>query len=278
MMVSVATTLDVPIKLIFPGPKRGGMLGLGDVVLPGIMMALALRFDLYMFYLKKTRAISQGATKALTPRSGTVQTKFNFNDSKEDPETGKPIYYTPTGYQGERFWTAPSIFALLPWPLCLLSPNPAKDIPDSIRGGSFPKPYFTASIAGYVTGMLVTLFVLNAYNHAQPALLYLVPGVLGALWGTGLIRGEHKDMWNYSEDGGLSSEQKNPKTMSEDESLKAKDKSVERASLTKEHNDKSETEKGKAAKRAEEYANHVFLISLTKPKVKAGLAMDEQSS
>src|SRR6202035_2060452 len=37
LMVTVATKLDVPIKLVFPGPKRGGMLGLGDVVLPGIM-------------------------------------------------------------------------------------------------------------------------------------------------------------------------------------------------------------------------------------------------
>jgi minor histocompatibility antigen H13 len=53
MMVTVATKLDVPIKLVFPGPKHGGMLGLGDVILPGIMMALALRFDLYLHYLNK---------------------------------------------------------------------------------------------------------------------------------------------------------------------------------------------------------------------------------
>lgn len=57
MMVTVATKLDVPIKLVFPGPKRGGMLGLGDVVLPGIMMALALRFDLYVHYLNKKSAL-----------------------------------------------------------------------------------------------------------------------------------------------------------------------------------------------------------------------------
>jgi len=52
LMVTVATSLDVPIKLVFPGPGRGSMLGLGDVVLPGIMMALALRFDLYLHYLR----------------------------------------------------------------------------------------------------------------------------------------------------------------------------------------------------------------------------------
>jgi minor histocompatibility antigen H13 len=51
--------------------------------------------------------------------------------------------------------------------------------------------------------MLVTLWVLNVYNHAQPALLYLVPGVLVGLWGTAYGRGEFWLMWNYTEDGSL---------------------------------------------------------------------------
>lgn len=41
------------------------------------------------------------------------------------------------------------------------------------------------------------------YNHGQPALLYLVPGVTGSLWLTGWVRGEIKDMWGYTEDGSL---------------------------------------------------------------------------
>lgn len=50
-MVKVATTLDVPIKLLWPksillGGGRGHtMLGLGDVVIPGTFVALALRYD-----------------------------------------------------------------------------------------------------------------------------------------------------------------------------------------------------------------------------------------
>lgn len=50
-MVKVATTLDVPIKLLWPksmlfSDARGfTMLGLGDVVLPGTFIALALRYD-----------------------------------------------------------------------------------------------------------------------------------------------------------------------------------------------------------------------------------------
>lgn len=51
-MVKVATSLDVPIKLLWPksmtfAAERGfTMLGLGDVVIPGIFIALALRYDL----------------------------------------------------------------------------------------------------------------------------------------------------------------------------------------------------------------------------------------
>ncbi|EGO00270.1 hypothetical protein SERLA73DRAFT_180769 [Serpula lacrymans var. lacrymans S7.3] len=51
VMVKVATTLDVPIKLLWPksmefsGARGFTMLGLGDVVIPGTFVALALRYD-----------------------------------------------------------------------------------------------------------------------------------------------------------------------------------------------------------------------------------------
>jgi minor histocompatibility antigen H13 len=51
VMVKVATSIDVPIKLLWPkslllAPAHGfTMLGLGDVVIPGTFVALALRYD-----------------------------------------------------------------------------------------------------------------------------------------------------------------------------------------------------------------------------------------
>ncbi|KAJ1662516.1 hypothetical protein GGF38_003323 [Coemansia sp. RSA 25] len=53
VMVSVAKNFDAPIKVVFPKclfPADGGklaftMLGLGDIVVPGIFVALCLRFD-----------------------------------------------------------------------------------------------------------------------------------------------------------------------------------------------------------------------------------------
>lgn len=52
-MVKVATKVDAPIKLLWPKSMwlvsdRGfTMLGLGDVVVPGIFVALALRYDVH---------------------------------------------------------------------------------------------------------------------------------------------------------------------------------------------------------------------------------------
>ncbi|XP_052119181.1 signal peptide peptidase 2-like isoform X2 [Arachis duranensis] len=48
VMVSAAKSFDAPIKLLSPtadSTRPFSMLGLGDIVIPGIFIALALRFD-----------------------------------------------------------------------------------------------------------------------------------------------------------------------------------------------------------------------------------------
>ena len=50
-MVTVALNLDAPIKLLFPYNLYGdevktSLLGLGDIVIPGIFIALCLRYDI----------------------------------------------------------------------------------------------------------------------------------------------------------------------------------------------------------------------------------------
>jgi len=53
VMVSVATGLDIPIKILVPLFLPGGgedeftLIGLGDIVLPGLLICFALRFDDY---------------------------------------------------------------------------------------------------------------------------------------------------------------------------------------------------------------------------------------
>lgn len=46
VMVSVATRMDVPIKLKFPNHPGFSILGLGDLVIPGFLSALCIKFDI----------------------------------------------------------------------------------------------------------------------------------------------------------------------------------------------------------------------------------------
>lgn len=178
-MVTVAKSLDVPIKLMFPRPgdpqdptsaPSHAMLGLGDVVLPGIVIGLALRFDLYLFYLRRQKRVA--ATSA-----GEVET------------VEKAEYFPLAGRWSDHFWT----HSLLGRPLWSRDDNKPE------APFTFPKTYFKASLVGYVSGLLATLGVMMIWNHAQPALLYLVPGVLGSVWLTAVFRGELSLMWNYTE-------------------------------------------------------------------------------
>ncbi|XP_073105511.1 signal peptide peptidase 1 isoform X2 [Elaeis guineensis] len=108
VMVSVAKSFDAPIKLLFPtsdSARPFSMLGLGDIVIPGIFVALALRFD-----------VSRGEQKR----------------------------------------------------------------------------YFNSAFFGYTLGLVVTIVVMNWFQAAQPALLYIVPGVIGSVAVHCLWKGEVK--------------------------------------------------------------------------------------
>ncbi|KAF2263396.1 intramembrane protease 2 [Lojkania enalia] len=177
MMVIVAKSLDIPIKLVFPRPQVAdappshAMLGLGDVVLPGIMIGLALRFDLFLFYLRRQKHVQ-------------------LDEAEGELQVVKPKYFSLAGRWSDHFWT----HSLTGRPLFSTSQDSKCEAPFT-----FPKIYFTASLIGYVVGMLATLGVMHFWGHAQPALLYLVPGVLGSLWLTALARGELGLMWGFSE-------------------------------------------------------------------------------
>eukprot|EP00559_Dactyliosolen_fragilissimus_P007558 CAMPEP_0184855460 /NCGR_PEP_ID=MMETSP0580-20130426/706_1 /TAXON_ID=1118495 /ORGANISM="Dactyliosolen fragilissimus" /LENGTH=400 /DNA_ID=CAMNT_0027349975 /DNA_START=57 /DNA_END=1259 /DNA_ORIENTATION=- len=134
VMVTVAKSLDGPIKIYFPRsltPNEDGaidlsLLGLGDIVIPGFFLSLLLRFD---------------AHNAKVPY-------FSVDN----------VHYT------------------------------------------FPKPYFHSSLIGYIIGMALTMFVMIKFQAAQPALLYLVPACLGSSFLTAVIRGEIKQLLDYSEE------------------------------------------------------------------------------
>lgn len=121
VMVTVAKSFEAPIKLVFPqdvlvrglSANNFAMLGLGDIVVPGIFIALLLRFD-----------------HSLGRKSNT---------------------------------------------------------------------YFYSAFFAYFMGLLTTMLIMYLFNHAQPALLYLVPACLGAPMLVALIKGDIKTLFLYED-------------------------------------------------------------------------------
>lgn len=197
-MVTVATQLDAPIKLTYETTNRSSILGLGDIVVPGIFICLALRFDLWQHYERKiTRKETelQTVTKEGIPNDEAVSTTTGGGEVTTVQTAYRNVkapFVDPRGKWGDRFWT--STFTGF-----FTGKSAMKDLNDSV----FPKTYFRVTIFGYLLGMLATLAVLIITKHGQPALLYLVPGVVGSAYLTGWWRGELGDMWKYTEDGSL---------------------------------------------------------------------------
>jgi len=156
VMVTVAKSFDAPIKLLFPrivdavaaaadavvdavpaagvegvAPAKPGrpfnMLGLGDIVVPGIFIALMLRMDV---------ARAKAAPPAVPPRAR----------------------------------------------------------------------YFRTVMGGYVLGLGTTIAVMNIFNAAQPALLYIVPAVLGAVAARAAVAGELPAVLAWEEESGAEEE------------------------------------------------------------------------
>ncbi|KAI0172784.1 signal peptide peptidase-domain-containing protein [Hypoxylon sp. FL1284] len=184
-MVTVATKLDVPIKLVFEGPTKSSMLGLGDIVLPGIFVGLCLRFDHYMYYYRQRKLVPV-ELKHEDESSGQL-----VSNTQTRRMVVKPDYVNPQGQWGDWFWSTRLVKSFSP------------DATPALKASAFPKTYFYTAMVGYLIAMVMTLAMLLVYRHAQPALLYLVPGVIFAVWLMGMARGELREMWAYTEDGQL---------------------------------------------------------------------------
>jgi minor histocompatibility antigen H13 len=191
MMVTVAKSLDIPIKILVPRPpdaddpsRAFGMLGLGDIVLPGFMIGMALRFDLHLHYMRLQRTSHAENGPANVEGNSVDGSTQNEKDtvSESTQTAGKPKYVPPIRHWSSRVWTSSRL------------------LPPIFASGSFRKTYFTVSFLGYILGMAATEAAMHYANHAQPALLYLVPAVLISLLLTAVVRGELHAMWEYTEE------------------------------------------------------------------------------
>lgn len=96
------------------------MLGLGDIVVPGIFVALCLKFDIDQCVAKKLKKVSE-----------------------------------------------------------------------------FKLPYFTTSFIGYIAGICATFAAMHIFDHAQPALLFLVPTCTLSVLAVAFFKGEIKKLEAY---------------------------------------------------------------------------------
>lgn len=190
-MVTVATTLDVPIKLTFKVASRQSILGLGDIVIPGMVVTWTLRYDLARFYFAK---IKSEPTEMTVVRTDDTGTKVETQEAKQ-LQILTP-YVNAKGTWGEQVWVR-GLSGFIP-----LLPR-RRQVPPELAAAEFPKVYFSAAMVGYSLGMLATLTMLLVFERGQPALLYLVPCMLGAVALTAVARGEWKQLWNFTEDGSL---------------------------------------------------------------------------
>jgi minor histocompatibility antigen H13 len=270
-MVTVATTLDVPIKLTFEAANRKSILGLGDIVIPGMVIGWALRLDLWIHYYTKIKYESTDLKiMEKDATSGEIITRSEVKHKEV-----KAPYVDAKGNWGERLWTRQS-FGLFG----------SGSLPPDVAASKFSKTYFYASMVGYFLGMMVTLAMLLIFKHGQPALLYLVPGVLGSLLLTSLVRGEFKELWMYTEDGSLDTVDvvvdldgngKAVKTIGKlkdgvvDTTKDDKDEEKEKEKKEEEEKKKKEEEEKKSAEAGQTVrkGHQVFSISLEAPSEEA---------
>lgn len=167
-MLTVATKIEAPVKLLFASnviPPEGkypfGVLGLGDIVIPGIFLAMLRQFDIEKWYSKNMNKLSR-SKKNTNPL---MNTKKNVNRKKIDE--------------------ALMISALS-------SPQPSLDLYQSAD-----TPYFKSGLASYLIGLGLTFAVLAVTGQGQPALFYIVPSLLIGSSLTALVREELSELWTF---------------------------------------------------------------------------------
>lgn len=56
--------------------------------------------------------------------------------------------------------------------------------------------------------MLLCLYIMFVFEHAQPALLYLVPGVIIPIFFIAFIKGDFSLLWNFKEENNKKKDKK----------------------------------------------------------------------
>jgi len=197
VMMSVATnqSFNGPFRLLFPrfddvlnplplDAFEFSLLGLGDVAIPGLLVALMLRYDASRATDLRGRA--NAAADAFMEIFATERDALEAGvENRLDGDGDGDGDFEADGYRsgiGKRAGDA----AVLAYDEAGDTSGGTISIPSSLSGRAF----FSASLSAYLIGLLVAISANLLTGEGQPALVYLVPVTLGVVAYTAINRGE----------------------------------------------------------------------------------------
>ncbi len=177
VMVAVATQLEAPAKIILPNwgviqqtverevqktmddgstqilkeliHRRHPLIGLGDIVIPGLFLGLCLRFDVFLYCKRQLGGLIRSTDRDFHAANHLFSKDFSALTS-------------PAAWQ--RKWT------------------------------------FWVCFCAYLLSLITTGWIMNFFNAAQPALLYICPALIIASVGSAWFGGNWTEMWSYDEE------------------------------------------------------------------------------
>ena len=183
-----------PMPMLFSIPRLfdyfGGssMLGLGDIVLPGLLLSFAARLDAARLVCALYSAIQKGESNGSGDKSGSGQNQRSraitpaAAGGDSGGGDGGGAITTPSGaveqQQGEG-----------------LSLPPHMPVWYALLFGGYGY-YFVPLVVSYAIGLFMANAAVYLMQMGQPALLYLVPCTLGTMTYKGWKRNELMSLWN----------------------------------------------------------------------------------
>jgi len=171
----VKSKIELPLKLMFKNASTGKMmiLGLGDIALPGALVALALRCD---ESIRREQSGDHKSERAMTA-----------NDLENMESADKYTYGDKLSLSINESYYSKKVV----------------DLRDT-RGSTHttligPSRLFDCALMGYTSGLFVAFTASIMSGHGQPALIYLVPGVLLPIVGRAWFIGKLRHVWHGPE-------------------------------------------------------------------------------
>lgn len=185
--------LSLPGKLVVPSYQHSGnfsILGLGDIVVPGLLLCFVLRFDAY----KRSQMLSAAAATAAAHRTN--------GENKSHSESEK-VKFKPDEYETTIKKRPLKVCSSLNSFFASSSRHRSRKSDEDRNFYSMRNliklnriSYFHCSLIGYFVGLITATLSSEIFREAQPALLFLVPFTLLPLLIMAYIKGDLRLMWN----------------------------------------------------------------------------------